>query len=646
MFNLMNIRKSLSTKLSLAILVFAVPIFFISLGILFMQSRHMIRREATIRANSVLTTKIQRISRHLMTIETATNTYSQIVEESFQPDSLFAFTQRIVFLNSHIDGCSISAEPDMFPKYGLHFSAYTVRRPDSIETVIEEPYDYFNKVWYKTPAQKHHACWVVYYDESDSLELTLDGMIASYGRPLHRPDGRLAGIISTDLSLLRFSKYMSEEKPYPNSYFMMTDEAGRFLIHPDSTRLFTQTIYSGADPTHNPELFALGYEMTEGNQGNMMVDIDGVRCLVCYQPIRGTDWSMAIICPDSDVLDDYYQLTYVLIPLLFFGLLLIILLCYHTVGQAIRPLNELLDKSQMIASGNMEVHIPRSPREDVVGRLQNSFATMLQSLNFHMGSVRYTSGQMRERNEELAKATLKVQEAERQKTAFIQNVSHQIRTPLNIIMGFSQVLSDSQTLGAGISEEEMKSITSTMDHSAKTLSRMVLMLYDSSDSARSLERYNNNKEVVSVNQIAEEAIDFTQKHYPSLSVAFVSELPDSFTLQTNSLYLMRALRELLYNSGKYSDGQHVTFRITKTDTNVRFIVQDTGPGIPEAHRDDIFKFFGKVDDLSEGLGLGLPLAKSHAQHLGGDLTLDTSYTDGCRFILELPLLTEQTNNNE
>ena len=52
--------------------------------------------------------------------------------------------------------------------------------------------------------------------------------------------------------------------------------------------------------------------------------------------------------------------------------------------------------------------------------------------------------------------------------------------------------------------------------------------------------------------------------------------------------------------------------------------------------ENIFKPFAKVDDLSEGLGLGLPLSKRHAVNMGGDLTLDTDYHDGCRFIVELP----------
>jgi signal transduction histidine kinase len=112
---------------------------------------------------------------------------------------------------------------------------------------------------------------------------------------------------------------------------------------------------------------------------------------------------------------------------------------------------------------------------------------------------------------------------------------------------------------------------------------------------------------------------------------------DDFCIHTNRLYLMRSLRELLYNAAKYSDGQHVLFQVSRTDTTVRFVVEDTGKGISAADRQRLFNFFMKVDDLSEGLGLGLPLAKRHAQNLGGDIVLDEDYHDGCRFILELPL---------
>ena len=324
---MINIRRSFSKKLSVALFLLAVPIFVVSLGVLFTQSRQMIRNEAIGHASSVLGATMQQLRRNLITIETATNANIWQVEQAFTPDSILHFTNRIVSLNPHIDGCSISAEPDVFSKYGRYFSAYTVRELDSITTVIEEPYDYINKIWYKTPHDLHGPCWVAYYDEADSLELTLDGMVASYGRPLFRADSSFVGIISTDLSLLRLSRSMSEMKPYPHSYFMMIDEEGRYFVHPDSTRLFKQTIFTGADTRKQADLIVLGHEMTSGKRGNMMVKIDGANCIVCYQPVPGTSWSLGIVCPDSDVMAGYHKLSYIVGSLLVIGLLVIILLC-------------------------------------------------------------------------------------------------------------------------------------------------------------------------------------------------------------------------------------------------------------------------------------------------------------------------------
>ena len=630
-----RIRKSFSTKLSLGILLMTVTIFVVSLGVLFTQSRHIIRTEAVGRTKAVLNTTMHHIVRNLMTIENATNTCSWMIEQQFQPEQILDFTSRIVRLNPHIDGCSISAEPNMFKKYGRYFSAYTVRETDTITTVIEEEYEYFQKVWYKTPRNLESGCWVVYTDEVDSLKLTLDGMIASYGKPLYSADSSMVGIISTDLSLLRLSKVMSEVRPYPNSYFMMIDDEGRYFIHPDSTRLFTQTIFTNVDPRKQYDIIALGHEMTSGKQGQMVVNVDGAPCVVCYQPVLGTKWSLAIVCPDSDVLAGYYRMTYIVVPLLVIGLLVFLLLCHRAVTVSIRPLNQLLDKTQTIASGNMEVYIPKSQRLDVIGRLQNSFATMFRYLNFHIGSVRYTTEQAKLRNEELEQATRMAKEADKQKTIFIQNVSHQIRTPLNIIMGFSQVLSDAGK--EKLSDEEMKSITDMMDHNSKHLKRMLQMLFDSSDTGLSEELNSQKHDLILCNDVAREAIENTNLHYPNLQISFQSELADDFCIKGNRLYLMRALRELLYNSAKYSDGQHVSLHVTPTDCNIQYIVEDTGKSITEADRETIFKFFTKVDDLTEGLGLGLPLAKRHAQNLGGDLILDTSYQEGCRFIIEVPI---------
>ena len=163
------------------------------------------------------------------------------------------------------------------------------------------------------------------------------------------------------------------------------------------------------------------------------------------------------------------------------------------------------------------------------------------------------------------------------------------------------------------------------------------MLFDSSDTGISEELNSHKHELVLCNQVARECIQYAQLRSPHVMINFETNAADDFCIFTNRLYLMRSLRELLYNSAKYSDGKQITFRVTQTDSKVLFSVEDTGPGIPEDIIEKMFEPFVKVNDLSEGLGLGLPLSKRHAQSLGGDLTLDTTYHEGCRFVLELPI---------
>ena len=631
----------LSTRLAIVILVLAAPLFITTIGALFLEARQVIRHKAVGRAKSALNASMQRLDRNLLAVQTATEAYSWVLEEQLHPDSFLTLSHKVVALNPHIDGCSVSAEPYLFPEKGRHYSVYTVREPDSVRTVVEEEYKYFQKTWYKLPYDLNEPCWEIYFDEADSLTLTIDGMLASYGRPLHNQDNEVVGVISTDLSLLKLTKIINEERPYPNSYFVMLDSDGRYVVHPDTTRLFKKTIFDDADPRTNQDLIALGHQMTAGKEGGMPIYIDGKGYLVCYQPVPGTDWSLAIVCPDNDILKNYYMLSNIVIPLLIIGLLIIVLLCYRAVSQAFGSIRQLLLKTRMIAEGNMEVFIGHSNRIDDIGRLQNSFAAMLQALQFHMGIVRYITEKLQQRNKELEEATKRAQEANQQKTTFIQNVSHQIRTPLNIVMGFSQVLHDAIKQRETLPDEEMKSVTSTMDHQAKLLYRLVTMLFDSSDTGFSEELRTHQFDIVKCNDVAREAIEYLKEHYPEAETEFVSEVADDFSLQTSQLYLLRCLRELLYNSAKYSDGKHILLQITTTGHTIRYVVEDKGKGIPEADRDLMFKFFTKVDDLSEGLGLGLPLAKRHALNLGGDLWLDDTYHEGCRFILEIPL-----NQNE
>ena len=626
-----NIRQSLSHKLSFSILLLAVVIFGGSMGFQFLHSQRIIRHQAETRAESILNTTSMRLSQYLDEVETATANFEWLILKNMHPDSLLLYSRRIVEENPNITGCSITSEPYYFKEFGRYFSAYSVRIGDSIETVREAEYEYFDKPWYKVARVQGKAVWIDAYDDFNEGTLSNPEVIVSYSKPLINGEGLFVGVVSTDLSLKQLSQAISSHKPYPDSYFILIGDDGHYLLHPDSTKLAKKSIFTDVDPLKHPDLIALGHEMMEGYQDNMEVYINGERCIACYQPQPGTNWSLAFISPESSVFDTHYKLLNILIPLIILSLIIIVLLCRQVVHHASIPLKQLVHQSKQIATGNYDEQIAHSKRSDEIGQLQNSFANMQLSLKQHIGNVERANDELARRIEELKEANELAMDGVKQKAIFIQNMTHQIRTPLNIIMGFGEILRDSRD---ELPDHEVDSITSMIDRNAVTLSRMGQMLYDCSDQGNVALVRND---IIQCNAAIREAIDNTCRQFTEVDhIHFESTLPDSFCIRTNRLYFFRSIRELLYNAAKYSDGKHISVKVTETQTMIRIVIEDIGPGISEDFYEHMFTPFTKTNDLSEGLGLGLPLTRRHIRNLDGSLYFDKKYHDGCRFIIFLP----------
>jgi signal transduction histidine kinase len=211
---------------------------------------------------------------------------------------------------------------------------------------------------------------------------------------------------------------------------------------------------------------------------------------------------------------------------------------------------------------------------------------------------------------------------------------HQIRTPLNIISGFAQVLRDAYGM---IDEEEKNTITREMLQNSQTITNIMdnWMRTLALEDIQLLER----KDAVFCSYICMQAAQkVTLKAPDKVKLEVVADTPDNLVVMTDKECLLKVLTELLFNANKFTSEGTITLRCEQTDRRtVRFIVKDTGPGIPEADRERIFTQFTKLNDFNEGLGMGLSLCQRLATLLGGSLVLDKEYRDGACFILELPI---------
>lgn len=628
------IQRSFPTKISINMFFVAVLVFVLISGVFMTISWRHFHVVAMDNASEALNTAVARAERYLRSVETVTDLTAQMVEEDFYPDSLMAYSRRVVEKSGFISGCSITAQPDMFAEHGRYFSVYTVRKRDTVITAVEDEYEYFDYEWYRKAAVSGQAVWVDPFFDNNAGSLSADHMIASYCRPLYDKKNRLIGVISTDMSLPEFSMALSSIKPYPNSYLILLGKDGRYYAHRDSTKIVNQTIFDLTNGRYYPDKLALGYEMTAGHSGRMHADVAGVKSLICYQPVPGTNWSAALISPERAVLHGYKSLNISVLIIIFIGLFIIFVICRRTVVQAFVPLRLLEEQAQRMADGDYSTVIVRGSENSVVGQLQNSFADMQETLRRQIRDLNAAIAKSEKRNDELQKANAALDEAIRRQNEFVSNMTHQIRTPLNLIMGFSQLLRES---GEGISAEEKQALLHVIDYHTMTLRRMSLMLYDSSDRGYHDEMLSIKEEDVSCNEVARECIGYVDHYFQGVSVKFETEVEDSFTIRTDHLYLMRSIREILYNSAKYSDKKNISLRVRAVDNAVQFVFEDTGPGIPPQYQEYIFTPFSKSDDLSEGLGLGLPLTKRHIILLGGTLELDARYHQGCRFIIVMPL---------
>ena len=247
----------------------------------------------------------------------------------------------------------------------------------------------------------------------------------------------------------------------------------------------------------------------------------------------------------------------------------------------------------------------------------------------------YITQTRRRHLKELRKAYDQALESDRMKTAFIQNISHEVRTPLNIIGGFSQVIANPD-LDPNI--EERREIARMTQKNARLITMLIdemllVSLNENSEEAKKENQVEINNLMRGVMKEAED--DLSDK----TTIQYDTTLADDFTILTNEYMLRIIINAIVDNAVKYTPEGTITLKAAKpSDTELALTVEDTGCGVPAAEAEHIFERFVKLDTFKEGIGLGLPLCRMLIEKLGGTVRLDTTYTQGACFVVTLPIL--------
>lgn len=244
----------------------------------------------------------------------------------------------------------------------------------------------------------------------------------------------------------------------------------------------------------------------------------------------------------------------------------------------------------------------------------------------------------REREYALALEQAKISKEEsRLKTQFVNNISHDIRTPLNAVIGYSQLLT---LAGDTLTESERAEYVNYIETSGELLTMLIDDILSISDIEHDILKLRMSES--SCNIICRKAVSCCMMRVPTgVKLHFTTEYDDGFTIKTDSKRVQQILINMISNSCKATVEGEIRVHCAPSSKEgfVDFVVTDTGCGVPPEKAEEIFNRFVSVDnnDSGAGHGLGLDICIKVSQRMGGFIWLDQSYSGGARFVLTLPI---------
>ena len=168
---------------------------------------------------------------------------------------------------------------------------------------------------------------------------------------------------------------------------------GTYFVHPDSTKITRQTIFTQTLENPDTAMVSLGHAMQRGEEGVREMHINGEHCYVFYKPLGKTGCSMAIVCPESDIFGGFDRLRRTVMAIVCVGLLLMLYFFIRIITRELSPLRRLAREAETIASGQFDTQLPNFERTDEIGQLSQSFGNMQQSLVRYIEELKDTTAQ-------------------------------------------------------------------------------------------------------------------------------------------------------------------------------------------------------------------------------------------------------------
>ena len=387
----MKLKGSISGRLTARVLIVSAIIFTLTFTAFLRMAANKVREEATHKAHSELSNAIHQIDAVLESVEIAIENTAWIVPHRLDsPDFMYDITERLLNNNEFIYGSSIAFEPGYFGSESHFFAPYSYRSEDGeikSKQLGSETYDYHYMDWYQIPKLLDKPCWSEpYYDDGGG-----EMIMTTYSKPLYDSDGKMYAIITADLSLEWLTDLVGQIKAFDSSYNLMVSRNASFIVHPNRELILNETIFSSTYGDDEKSLKKLQDDLVNCRAGEVLRKNNGARYFVFYSPVETTRWSVAIVCPVSELYKGVKKMRDTLIVLGILSLLLMIAMSRNGIRKVVAPIEEFSDVAKKIADGDFAVELPQIQSRDELKKLHDSFEHLQHSLVQYIEELKSTT---------------------------------------------------------------------------------------------------------------------------------------------------------------------------------------------------------------------------------------------------------------
>lgn len=403
-------KNSIATKLVLVITMFSAVIFAVTLGYNYYQSRVILQKELESNARNLAMSLVYRVETKLTAVAKVAEGVARSLEVSKHTErELLALIRTIVENNPEIYGSAVAFEPYAFSAKSRLYAPYYYRENGKIafsrldKSYLDVPYLYWD--WYQIPRELGKLEWSEPYFDEGAGNILMSTCSVPFYQEINDAK-QLKGIVGTDISLDALTEYISSVKILRTGYAALLSRNGMILAHPLKDAIMNETFFSIAEARNNPSLRELGKKMVRGESGFVhYTSLVGFTSWLYYTPIPSTGWTLAVVFPEAELLENVRKLSMTMAAMGFVGILLLTLAVISIAKAIIKPLQLLTAATDKIASGNFDVDLPSVHSNDEIGVLTHDFQVMKESLKEYIKNLTETTAAKERIQSELKLAT-------------------------------------------------------------------------------------------------------------------------------------------------------------------------------------------------------------------------------------------------